>query len=129
MGIARTSGFLIGTSSTVGDTIANGASDTGLGIVDLLGNDTSIGEADLYLYATSTVTVGTIDVYFNKQQESGGTVLNATPDLQITPINGTVKYFLGRISVGRYFGAKIINNATGASLTNVSLGYDLYKAS
>ena len=49
MGIARTSGFLIGTSSTVGDTIANGASDTGLGIVDLLGNDTSIGEAD-YIY-------------------------------------------------------------------------------
>lgn len=128
MAIARTTGALIGTNETTGDTIANNATDSG-SQVDVLGNDTSVGEAEFFLCATSTVTAGTIDIYINKQRVSGAGYSKLSPDYQVTPINGTIKYPLGRRAVSRYMSAKIINNATGANLTNVFLGYELFTAS
>ena len=128
MAIARSSGVLIGTSESSGDTITNTSTDSG-SEVDVLGHDTSVGEAEFFLCATSTATTGTIDIYIDKQRVTGAGYAKLSPDLQITPINGTVKYPLGRRAVSRYMSARIKNNATGASLTNVTLGYELFKAS
>lgn len=128
MGLSRAFAFLLGTSSSAGDTITNNSTDSGT-IKDVLGDDLSIGEAEFYLYATSTVTAGTIDIYIDKQPENSVNIQKLNPDIQVTPINGTVKYPLGRRAVSRYMSARIKNNATGASLTNVSLGYELFKAS
>lgn len=128
MAIIHSTGVLLGTSETVGDTIANGASDPGAQ-VDVLGDDTSVGEAEFYLCATSTVTTGTIDIYINKQRVTGAGYSKLNPDYQITPINGTVKYPLGRRAVSRYMSCNVVNNGTGASLTNVTVGYELFKAS
>lgn len=128
MPISRSFGFLLGTNSSIGDTIANGATDSGT-IKDILGDDLSVGEAEFFLYATCTITTGTIDIYIDKQPENSVNVQKLNPDLQITPINGTVKYPLGRRAVSRYMSARIKNNGIGANLTNVSLGYELFKVS
>lgn len=126
MAISRSFAFLLGTSSSVGDSITSGSTDSGV-IKDVLGDDLSIGEAEFFLYATCTVTTGTIDIYIDKQPENSVNVQKLSPDFQISPINGTVKYPLGRQAVSRYMSARIFNNAIGANLTNVSLGYELFK--
>lgn len=128
MSVSRSVGWLIGTSETVGDSIANNATDTGAE-VDVLGADNVAGVANFFLYATSSVAAGTIDVYLDKQQEHLAADAKLNPDLQITPIVGTVKYPLGERSVSRYMLARVKNNAIGAGLTNVSVGYELFKLS
>lgn len=129
MTVARSSGFLIGTSTTAGDTIANNATDTGTE-VDVLGNDTSEGWAHFFLYYTGTVAAGTIDVSIFYSQVTGKTAQDQSALIaQVVPINGSQKIYLGMFPVSRYMIGQIKNNAITASLTNAVLGYELYKES
>jgi hypothetical protein len=127
MAITRSTGALIGTDETTGDTITNTSTDTGAE-VDVLGDNTSIGEVEIYLVFTSTVTAGTLDITINKRRVTGQAYAKVSAELSVAPINGTQKIPLGRRPASRYMQASIKNNATGASATNVSLLYELFKA-
>lgn len=97
--------------------IANNAANTPA-TVDLLGDDTSLGEAELYLILTSTVTAGSVQLRFNSQRRfNAGTpdYQKVTYEIQVTPTNGTQKIPLGRRPCGRYASVDVLNNATGAS--------------
>jgi hypothetical protein len=129
MTVARTSAFFFGTSETVGVTIANNATQTG-SQVDVLGNNTSEGWLFLYLYYTSTVTAGSLDESLFTGQDTGQTAQDQAPlAASIVPINGTQKIQLTTFPAARFMIGQTKNNATGASATNVSLGYDLYQES
>jgi hypothetical protein len=121
--ISRSSIAFIGTDESVGDTIANNATDTGA-LKDVLGDDTSTGELEIYLVFTSTVAAGTIDVtVVPGHRANSGTIEYTRVSLfgSVGPINGTQKLYLGRIPAPRYLGVTVKNNGTGASATNVSV--------
>lgn len=128
MSIARSTLAFIGTSETTGDTIANNATDAGAE-VDVLGDNTSTGEIELYLSFTSTVTAGTLDITVNKRRVSGQNYQGLAANFSVTPINGTQLVPLGRYSASRYMQVSVLNNATGASATNVFVGGELFKFS
>src|SRR5690349_11630959 len=118
MAITTTSYLLVGTGtadeSATLTAIANNATNTPA-TVDLLGDDTSMGEAELFLILTSTVTVGTVDIRINPQRDSGVDYAKVSYERQVVPTNGTQRIPLGRRPVGRYASADVLNNATGAS--------------
>ena len=129
MTVARATGTFFGTSETVGVTIANNATNTG-SEVDMFGNATSEGWIFLYLFYTSTVTAGSLDVSLFYGRVTG---LEAEDQSQLVasfvPINGSQKIFIGRFPAGRFMIGQVKNTATGASATNVTLGYELYQES
>jgi hypothetical protein len=126
--IARTTLAFIGTDESTGDTITNNSTDTG-SEVDVLGDNTSVGEVELYLVFTSTVTAGSLDVTVNKRRVTGQAYAKLVADFAIAPISGTQKVPLGRFAASRYMNVTVKNNATGASATNVFVGGELYKVS
>jgi len=128
MAILRSTGVLIGTSETVGDTIANNATDTGAE-VDVLGDNTSAGDMEIYLVFTSTVTAGTIDIKINSIRVTGQVYSKVAFERSFTPINGTQKIPIGRVPAARFMNAEVKNNGTGANATNVALLYTLTKLS
>lgn len=128
MALARSTGALLGTDESSGSTISNNATGSG-SQVDLLGDDTSAGEITLYLCATSTVAVGTLDVFINFQRVTGAAYTTLSARFSVVPINGSIKYPLGTIRASRFVKGNVLNNATGASATNVSLLYELTKLS
>lgn len=119
---------LLGTSESSGDTIASNATDNAAE-VDVLGDNASAGEIELYLVFTSTVTAGTLDIMVNKRRVSGQNYQGLSANFSVAPINGTQLVPLGRMSVSRYMQVSILNNATGASATNVSVLGELFKFS
>lgn len=132
MTVARTAGALIGTSESSGVTVANNASTTS-SETDFLANNTSEGWIRLYLAFTSTVTAGTLDESFWSSRVAG-TAATATPPIiaSVAPINGSQIFgpeVIGIFRIGRYATFKVANNATGASATNVFLGYELIQES
>lgn len=128
MAIARTTIALLGTSESSGDTIANNATDAG-SEVDVLGNDTSTGTLDLYLVFTSTVTAGSLDVKFNPRRLTTQVYKARAAQWSVAPINGTQKLYLGTVKATRYVQVDVLNNATGASATNVAVLGELTKIS
>ena len=129
MTVAQSTGVFIGTDETTGVTVANNTTTTSSEI-DLLGGTTFLGEANLFLKYTSTVTAGTIEVTLYPSRVTGQAYADVAPQvLIIPPINGTQKVYIARFPVGRYMNATVKNNATGASATNVTLGYELFKLS
>lgn len=129
MTIARSTGVFIGTDETTGVTIATTATTTSSEI-DILGDNASDGELDLYVKFTSTVTAGTIDVAIWPSRLT----TKAYPDqaplvLSVAPINGTQSVFIGRFKTARFMTASVKNNGTGANATNVLLAYELFKYS
>lgn len=126
MAIIRSTGAFLGTSESSGDTIANNATDTG-SEVDVLGDNTSIGEVELYLVFTSTVTAGTLDITVNKRRVTGQAYAKINPQFQIAPINGQQLIPLGRMPAERFMQVSAKNNATGASITGAFVGYTLFK--
>jgi hypothetical protein len=128
MTIARQAKVFLGTDETTGVSIASGGTGSGAE-VDVLGDDTSLGEIDLYLVATCTVTTGSIDVTVNKRRVTGQVYSQPNPQHSFSPINGTIKYYLGRYSVERFMQVDVKNNGIGASLTNVFVGGTLSKVS
>lgn len=128
MGLARSTGSFLGTDETTGVTIANNASSAG-SEVDVLGDNASAGDVNLYIRFTSTVTVGSLDVTVNRNRVTGGAYSQPSAQFSVTPINGTGKYYLGRVPAARFMLVSVLNNATGASATNVSILYELFKLS
>ncbi len=133
MTIARSAGVLIGTDETTGVTIGNNAT-TSSSETDILGADDCVGEINLFLKFTSTVAVGTVDVSLYHSRVAGQ-AYSEKPILvaSVAPINGTQKVQCNvpykRLEVGRYITASVKNNATGANITNVLVGYELFKVS
>jgi hypothetical protein len=129
MTVARSAGVFLGTDETTGVTITNSTTTTS-SEADLLGNDTSEGWIQLYLKFTSTVTAGTLDVKIWPSRVSGQGYSDQAPIVaSYAPINGTQKIYLGQYRVSRRMTASVTNNATGASATNVTLGYELFQES
>jgi hypothetical protein len=127
MAVARThSVALIGTNETTTQSISNNASQTG-SEVDLLGDDTSVGNAWFFLFLTSTVTAGTVDVKINSRR-TGQAYSKVNFERSIVPTNGNQRIPLGRLPVSRYGNVEIKNNATGASCS-VSLIAEVEKVS
>src|SRR4029077_5231557 len=127
MSIARSVGALKGTDETTGVTIATTQTDTGA-VTDLLGDNASAGVIWLYLVFTSTVTAGDVDVRFNaaKRLNSGTEeYVKTSYEVKVAPINGTQKIPLGPRPCPRYASVDVLNNATGANATNVSVLYEL----
>lgn len=127
MGIARSTGAFIGTDESTPASIANGASASS-GEIDLLGDNASAGEVRVYAVVTSAVTTGSIDVSVASRRASGQAYTRRNPDFSLSPVNGTVKYDLGVMSVGRLVDVTATNNATGAG-ASVFVGYELVKYS
>lgn len=129
--IARTTGALIGTDESTGVTIATTATSTGSN-VDLLGDDASTGEVEIFLCVTSTVTAGTIDVTLIPGRRSNSSTIEysrLSVDYSVSPTNGTQKLSLTRRPAPRFLGVTVKNNATGANSTNVAVLYTLTKFS
>ncbi len=125
MTVARSTGVFLGTDETTGVTISNNASSTSSEI-DLLGNNTSEGFLQMYLKFTSTVTAGTLDVTMYSSRVTGQAYSDQAPVIgSWAPINGTQKIMLTLVKASRYVTTKVTNNATGASATNVTQGYEL----
>lgn len=129
MSISRTTGAFLGTSEGTGVTIANNATSTGSEI-DLLGNNTSQGWIANYLDFTSTVTAGTLDIKQWSDRVTGQSYVNQAPLIASwAPINGTQLIQIGIAQATRFMLVSATNNATGASATNVFVGYELFQQS
>lgn len=122
MTIAATRTVRIGTDETTGVTIANNANSE-TSEIDWPANDSSDVMLDLWLKFTSTVTAGTVDVAIRTRQITGGAAFGDVNPLTVSvaPINGTQNVYLGRFAVPRYGTLRVLNNATGANITNVLL--------
>lgn len=127
MPISTATYLLIGTGSAdetaTGASVANNATQTG-SVVDLLGDDTSTGDVELYLILTSTVTAGSVQLRFNPHRRSNsGTeeYVKVNYEISVAPTNGTQKIPLGTRRCPRFMSCDVLNNATGASATVVIL--------
>jgi hypothetical protein len=128
MALARSTGVFLGTDESTGVTIANNATTTG-SEVDLLGDNTSVGDAWFYAVFTGAGTTGTLDLKFNPRRVSGQAYSKVNFEISIPPISGAQKIPLGKRPVSRYMNIEAKNNGTGGNLTNVTIGYELEKAS
>lgn len=133
MAVARTNGAFVGTNETTGATIAAGASEVG-SQVDLLGDDTSFGEVQVFLIFTpaAVVTQGNVRVVLydiwanagNKYVKKDGIInVNATGAAA-----SQQKINLGRFKACRY-GSGTVTNNTDKSLGTVALLYQREKVS
>jgi hypothetical protein len=133
MPITRSTGVLVGTDDTTGETVAAKATLNGSEI-DVLGDNTSYGVINLFLSFTvpaSRYITGKIKVSVEDGRISGQ--LYTDPDKQwsfrLHEAQGTRCYVsVGRIHVSRFMKA-IIQNFSSVELTNVSLLYTLEKTS
>ncbi len=128
MAIARSALAFLGTDETTGVTITNNSSGSP-SEVDVLADNTSTGTLNLYLVFTSTVTAGTLDVRFSPRRVTAATYVARNYQWQVAPINGTQKFFLGTVQACRFAIVDVLNNATGASATNVAVLGELFKVS
>ena len=135
MAIARSTGAFIGTNTSTGDTIANNATDGGNGNVDLLGDNASTGEVEIYVCFTGAGSTGTLDITIIPGWEAtSGTppaieFARLAKQYQISATSGTQKFYLCRLPASRFMAVQALNNGTGGNLTNVSVLYALTKYS
>ena len=138
MAITRSTGALLGTDESTGVSVASNAmvattsANTGganaNNDVDVLGDNTSVGDLWLYAVVTSTVTAGSLDITINNRRLSGQAYARTGISRSLAPTNGTQKIPLGRIPASRYMAVSCLNNATGASAT-VAVLFELEKLS
>ena len=127
MAITRSTGAFIGTDESTLTSILNNGTATG-GEVDVLGDNTSVGDIWLYALVQSTVTAGSFDITVNNRRVSGQAYARTGVSRSITPINGTQKIPLGKTTASRYVQVTVLNNATGAT-GSVAILYELEKLS
>ncbi len=126
MGVARSTGVLHGTSESSLTTLASGATTTG-SEVDVLGDDASAGEMELYaVVAFGSVTSGAsnagVNLKFNKRRLTGEAYTH-----QVAPVaSTTVKVPLGRISAARFM-TVTMQNLDGSNGVDLMVGYELTK--
>ncbi len=132
MTIARTTGFLIGSSKTAGVPLPAGSTFYG-GSKDLLGDTTSTGKINLYLCCSAPTPADTLSVkvLLDLQPDTGTGFVNPLPiQMNRGSVSGSQRVFLGRFEVGRYVSATLVNDPNGGCpLTNVALEYELEKTS
>ncbi len=130
MTIARSVGFLIGSSKTAGVPLPAGGTFYG-GSKDVLGDNTSTGKINLYISLGAGATPNSVQlkVLLDLQPDTGTGFGNpvAVP-VSLGAMTGTQRAFLGRFEIGRYVAATISSNCDNA-LTNVALEYELEKTS
>jgi hypothetical protein len=126
--ITTTTGALgVGTDESTLQSISNNATYNG-SEVDLLGDNSSAGDVEVYAAITSTVTAGTIDVTLNRRRVSSQSYKQLSVTRSVAPTNGTQLLYLGCFRATRYWQTDVKNNATGAS-ASVSVLYRLTKMS
>jgi len=131
MAIARSLVVMLGTSKTVGVTLATTVKSADTEI-DILGDDLSAGWGNLYLKYTGTTAAGTIDTEFHFHPEAGEDHkdgLLSTLSFSKVPINGTERILLGTFHLPRRGSVTVLNNAIGADITNVYVVIELFKIS
>jgi hypothetical protein len=129
MSVARSIGALIGTNESTLQNIAASGTNTG-SEVDLLGNDTTLGEALFYVVITSVTGLSTasIDLKLNTRRDTGQAYSQESYTVNLAIINGTKKVPLGMRPVSRYMNAEVRNN-DGTTAVDVAVLYELYKLS
>lgn len=129
MSVARTNGVLCGTSEASGVTLAAGATTT-YTEVDVLGDNTSAGEVELYAvvtFGTVAATAG-LNIKINKQRVTGGGYVEQTYSRSVTAVaSTTVKIPLGRVSAERFMSVTVQNTDGTNAVTNLTIGYTLFK--
>lgn len=140
MAIARSIVALLGTNETTGVSINDNTTSAG-SEVDVLGNDTSLGLANVYLCATQGVTTGfngTITVRVNPRRDTGlayislgqGGPFKSAQAYQWTVPAKTGKFFLGKITgISRYVTADAILSNNGVAMTNVAILIEIFNMS
>ena len=117
-----------------GATIATGDSDTS-NQLDILQDDDSVANLNLYVTFTSTETTGTVDVSIWPIVRDAGDAFKDDAPLvaSITPIAGTKRVCVNlpsnRLPSARYFQVNVLNNGTGADLTAVTVEAEVTKTS
>ena len=134
MAIARSSAALLGTDESTGVTLANSTS-TSSSLVDVLGDNTSVADVWLYAVLTCTVTTQILNLRFNPgRRANSGTeeYQKANFEVSIATTNGTQKIPLGKRPCPRYLAVdaqNAQNGGSGASITNLTILYELEKLS
>ena len=131
MTIARSTGVLLGADETTGVALAAGVTTTG-SEVDVLGNDASVGELVPYLRVTFGAVAATagLNVKLNNQRVSGAGYSEQTYSLSVAAVaSTTVKVPLPRRSASRYLSATVQNTDATNGVTNLTVGYELFKLS
>jgi hypothetical protein len=135
MTVAHSAGVFLGTDETTGITITT-TSTTTSSEIDLLGDDASTGEINFFIkFTTGTGALATVDVALFASRIAS----NAYPDFAPlvwsvvpTAISTTYKAWINgpayRFPVGRRMTCSVKNNNAG-SITNVTVGYELFKYS
>ena len=129
MTIARTTQDIIGTESSSGVSIATGASLLSAQ-VDALGDNKSVASLNLYVRFTSTVApgTGTVDVSIFPVLDDGGPVYSdAAPlvlsvDTKVGTTSACVNLPASRLPTARFYKVNVLNNGTGADITDVFVG-------
>jgi hypothetical protein len=130
MSVARSVVALLGTSESSGISLATTVASTG-SEVDIFGDDTHEGWGNLWLwYNAPSGSVGTLDVTLfygattgNEAQDQPALIASVTP----TASGSQVGYFIGQIPLSRFMKAKVLNNATTHTITNISVILELFK--
>ena len=138
MAITRSTGALLGmdestgvsaaSNATIATSFANTSGANANNDVDVLSDNTSVGDLWLYAVITSTVTAGSLDITINNRRVSGQAYARTGISRSLAPTNGTQKIPMGKIPASRYMAASCLNNATGASAT-VAVLFELEKLS
>ena len=89
MAIARSTGVFYGTDETTLATVTNNTNDTSQAEVDVLGDNTSAGDVEIYVVLTSTVTAGSFDYTINRRRVTGQAYRQPSVTRSIAPTNGT----------------------------------------
>jgi hypothetical protein len=126
MATSRTTGALVGTDESTLQSIGNGATHSG-SEVDVLGDNTSFGEAWAYVVITGTA-VSTIEIWFNQRRVTGQAYTKTQSDITLPTTNGTQKIPIGKMPVSRYMQSDVKNN-NGAATVSVAVLYELEKFS
>lgn len=129
MTILRTTQNIIGSESASGVTIATGASLLSAQ-VDALGNNDSVASLNLYVRFTSTVPpgTGTVDVsIFPVLDNAGPAYDDAAPlvlavDTKVGTTSVCVNLPASRLPTARFYKVNVLNNGTGADITDVFVG-------
>jgi len=127
MSVARSIGAFVGTSESSLQNIGTSATHTG-SEVDLFGDDTTVGEAFLYVVITSStgLTNASIDLKINSRRDTGQAYSQESFTVNLAIINGTKKVPLGLRPVSRYMNVEVRNN-DGTTAVDVAVLYELYK--
>jgi hypothetical protein len=131
VGIARSAGVFAGTDETTGVSLAAGTTTT-YSEVDVLGDNTSAGEVEVFCkvtFGTVAATAG-LNIKVNKQRVIGGSYVEQSYSRSVTAVGSTtVRVPLGRMSASRYMSVTVQNTDASNGVTNLTVGYELFKVS